>query len=65
MLAASTSSPILCYAAVPPGLNVYLCWSCAMKAKTESVSWEKAHGRERRVVVEVELVEVVCGIDWA
>lgn len=68
VLAASTSYPILSYAAVPPGLTVYLCWSGAMKAKTESVFWEKAHGRERRVVVLVSVlveVEVVCGIDWA
>jgi hypothetical protein len=36
-----------------------------MKAKTESVLWEKPHGRERRVLVVVEMVEVVCGIDWA
>jgi hypothetical protein len=42
VLAASTSYPILSYAAVPPGLTVYLCWFWAMKAKTESVLWEKA-----------------------
>jgi hypothetical protein len=69
MLAASTSflsypilsDPILSYAAVPPGLTVSLCRSSVMKAKTESVLWEKPHGRERRVVE----VEVVCGTDWA